>query len=473
MDIYIRDLHVEKWNTEQAETQYQGEGSSHELASLLVTEVIQHSLFTLKEPAYLLFLDARSAFDMVVPELLVRNMYLAGMNCNTTVYMDHRLKNRLTYLDWDKNSMGPICDEHGLEQGGPNSSDMYKLYNNEIVKTTQMSNQGVNMGSEQVISAIGQADDTVLTSNRLTSLSNILYLTTNYCDKFTVTLCPDKTRLLRISNTSLDNLEIFNLININGKPIHFSEEAKHVGIIRSSKGNLPNILNRIAAHQKALGGIMSFGIAKKRRTNPAVGLHQERVFGVPVLMSGLASLVLSPTDVSMLDSHYKETYQSIQKLHLNTPNCFIYFLGGCLPTKAVIHLKQLTLFGMVAQLHSDPLNIHARNILVSAKSSSKSWFCQIRDISLLYKLPHPLQILNNPPAKEQYKNMIKSHVVDYWETKLRGEASFLPSLKYFKPVFMSLCKPHHSGQQLEATHMKSQRQYNRLDFYLDGTELSL
>ena len=42
LDTYIRDLNIEKWNRAQADTQYQGAGSSHELASLLITETIQH-----------------------------------------------------------------------------------------------------------------------------------------------------------------------------------------------------------------------------------------------------------------------------------------------------------------------------------------------------------------------------------------------------------------------------------------------
>ena len=32
--------------------------------------------------------------------------------------------------------------------------------------------------------------------------------------------------------------------------------------------------------------------------------------------------------------------------------------------------------------------------------------------------------------------------MDYWETKLRAEASLLPSLGFFKPSFMSLKFPH-------------------------------
>ena len=45
LDLYLRKLFSHIWDSEQAETQFQGSGSSHELASLLVTEVIQHSLF--------------------------------------------------------------------------------------------------------------------------------------------------------------------------------------------------------------------------------------------------------------------------------------------------------------------------------------------------------------------------------------------------------------------------------------------
>ena len=80
----------------------------------------------------------------------------------------------------------------------------------------------------------------------------------------------------------------------------------------------------------------------------------------------------------MIDTNLKDTYQNIQKLHNNTPSSVIYFLCGCLPGEGVIHLRMLSLFGMVARLPDDPLKIHARNILVAAKSSSKSWFCQIR-----------------------------------------------------------------------------------------------
>ena len=236
---------------------------------------------------------------------------------------------------------------------------------------------------------------------------------------------------------------MFNPICIDDHLIDFSEEAEHVGVVRSStQGNIPHLMNRICSHRKAMGAALSSGVAQKSRANPLVGLKLEKVYGSPVLLSGVASLVLSGSETSMLDKHLKDTYLNIQKLHKKTPDSVVYFLGGSLPGEAVIHLRMLTLFGMVTRLQDDPLKIHARNVLITAKSSSKSWFCQLRNICLQYQLPHPIIILDSPPSRDAFKKLIKSRVVDYWERKLRGEASLLPSLVYFKPEFMSLSKPH-------------------------------
>ena len=104
-------------------------------------------------------------FDTVVIEYLIRNFYLAGMNGNSLIYVNNRLQNRLTYLDWNRTLMGPIYDEHGLEQGGINSSDFYKIYNNDMLNIIEEGSQGVDVGGGQTISGVGQADDVALLAN--------------------------------------------------------------------------------------------------------------------------------------------------------------------------------------------------------------------------------------------------------------------------------------------------------------------
>ena len=111
-------------------------------------------------------------------------------------------------------------------------------------------------------------------------------------------------------------------------------------------------------------------------------------------------------------------------------------MSGSLPGRALIHQRQLSLFSMICNLRNDPLHQRARHALTCLPPKHKSWFNQIRDICLLYGLPHPLTLLSEPPSP------CKPLILDYWETKLRTEVSSLGSLEYFKPEFHSLVKPN-------------------------------
>ena len=443
LDLYVKELFSEKWMTQQADTQYQGAASNHELASLLLTETIQHSKHNLKQPVYLLFLDAKSAFDTVVIPYLIRKLYAAGMGGNSTIFMENRLRNRATYIAFDHEVAGPIRDEHGLEQGGISSSDCYKLYNNEILTLAQESKLGVKLNNSLTISAVGQADDTAVVSNDLQNLRHLLHLVLDYCTKYNVTLSPSKTKLVRISPPRHHKFVPYNPISIAGITIDFVPEAEHVGVIRSEEGNnMSNILKRISSFKKALGAVTSCGLARGHRTNPVAALRILSLYGSPVLMSGLGSLFLSLKEVSIVDQQYKRTLQNILRLSVSSPACLVYFVAGSLPGTATIHLRQLTLFGLVCRLKGDPLHQHAVQILLTSSPTTQSWFIQVRNLLLQYHLPHPLQLLHDPPSKDIFKKLVRSRVLDFWETKLRSEAALLPSLRYFHPNFLSLVTPH-------------------------------
>ena len=347
---------------------------------------------------------------------------------------------RITYCEFDKSVVGPIYDEQGLEQGGVASSDCYKLYNNELLEMAQMSRLGVDMGGSLVLSAVGQADDTVLLSNDINKLMLIFQLAKNYCLKYNVQLSSSKTKLLKISPSRHETIVPFNPISMDGSEVKFVEQAEHVGVIRSTDGNMPNILQRLRSFKQGLGSVISCGLARGHRSNPTASLRILSMYGTPRLLSGLPSLVLSAKEISIIDQQYKRTLQSIMKLAVNSPPCLVHFLAGSLPGTAILHLRQLSLFVMICLLPGDPLHDQAIQVLLTSPSSSGSWFLQVRNLMLQYQLPHPLLLLTNPPNKKSCKHLIKSKVLDFWETKLR--ASFLPSLPYFQPQYLSLNSPH-------------------------------
>ena len=79
----------------------------------------------------------------------------------------------------------------------------------------QKSGLGVDCKAATV-SAIGQADDTVLVSDCIVRLAGLVHLAAEYCAAFHVTLVPEKTKLLAFSpatESAQHSLKIAELIN--------------------------------------------------------------------------------------------------------------------------------------------------------------------------------------------------------------------------------------------------------------------
>ena len=192
-----------------------------------------------------------------------------------------------------------------------------------------------------------------------------------------------------------------------------------------------------------MNAVLPAGMAKGHRANPASTINALKTYGTPVLLSGVSTLTLSKSETKLVDQNLKFYLQNLQKLYDKTPPCVTYFLAGHLPGEAVLHLKQLSTFGMVSRLQDSVVHQMATHILTSSKlSPASSWFMQIRELCLMYFLPTPITLLTSPPTKTAYKKLVSSKVIDYWEKRLRAEAAGLLSLAYFKPEYMSLSSPH-------------------------------
>ena len=259
-------------------------------------------------------------------------------------------------------------------------------------------------------------------------------------------LSSEKTKLLAYAKKDMaayfEYWKYVNPIEVNGTNIKFSETAENVGVVRSVTGNLPSLLACITSHKRALGSVLHAGLARSHRANPSASLRIQQLYANPVLFSDIGSLVLSDQEIFVVSQHHKQTISYLQRLYPLTPRPVIYFLAGTLPGEAFVHLRQLSLFGMISRLTSNILHQHAMNIFSNTSLSRRSWFQQIKNLCLKYSLPHPTLLMSTPTPKEQFKANVKKHVNDYWEQKLRHEAQLLPSLVSFKPQFMSLTRSH-------------------------------
>ena len=69
------------------------------------------------------YLDAKFAFDFALIPILARRLYFNGTTDQNLSFIIRRLENRITFCEWNKELMGPIIDQRGLEPGGKFSSD--------------------------------------------------------------------------------------------------------------------------------------------------------------------------------------------------------------------------------------------------------------------------------------------------------------------------------------------------------------
>ena len=177
------------------------------------------------------------------------------------------------------------------------------MYKDEQLKSAQESKLGVDIDSD-VISAIGQADDVMLAATSLYNLKLLVKLTEQYCAKFKVNLEPSKTKLLAYCNQNqsflVDNAMNCQQVTINNTPVKLVSEAEHVEVIQSLVGSLPHIVNRVAMHKNALCVLLPTGLARRHRGNPEASLRLSQLYGAPVLLSGLSSLVFSQAKLNLL-----------------------------------------------------------------------------------------------------------------------------------------------------------------------------
>ena len=179
---------------------------------------------------------------------------------------------------------------------------------------------------------------------------------------------------------------------MNSTALLLSTEAEHLGIIRTPDvKNTSALVARIAAHDWVLSSLLSAGLAKGHKTNPCTALKALQVYCTPILLSGIASLILTKSDYKLLDLHYRKIFQRMMRLHLKATAPALYILSGLLPIAAQIHIHMFTTLHMIATL--DPANHLYKiylEILNTFQVETISWFNDLSSTSNYYNIPNTL-----------------------------------------------------------------------------------
>ena len=143
----------------------------------LLVEEFFHNNKDLNKPTYVAFMDAKSAFDVVIHSNLMRKLYNCGIQNHEWLIINSLHRESMTSVKWKGELSEPYVNQQGVRQGGVLNADLYKVYNNDQLDRLQNSGKGSCIGGIRMQAPACADDVTVLSKN-----TNDLQFLVNICD---------------------------------------------------------------------------------------------------------------------------------------------------------------------------------------------------------------------------------------------------------------------------------------------------
>ena len=109
-------------------------------------------------PIYIAFLDAKSAFDVVSHDSLLRKLFHAGVKGVSWSLIHSLHAEAESVVKWNGAYSDVFKVDQGVRQGGILSTDLYKLYDNGLFDRLQLTGVGCHIGEISCV-VPGCADD--------------------------------------------------------------------------------------------------------------------------------------------------------------------------------------------------------------------------------------------------------------------------------------------------------------------------
>ena len=108
-------------------------------------------------PAYIAFLDAKSAFDVVSHQSLMCKLFHIGIEGNMWTLISSLHQDAKSVVKWQGQISEEFCMEQGVCQGGILSTDLYKVYEDSLLDRLCMARNATTIG--QVICVVPACAD--------------------------------------------------------------------------------------------------------------------------------------------------------------------------------------------------------------------------------------------------------------------------------------------------------------------------
>ena len=411
-------------------------GCSPLLAALVLTEIIADAKDS-KQELLITFMDTSKAFDVVNHVAMLNSLNVQGIQGNLWKNYNNMYSDIKSIVKWEGEHSHPFNETQGIRQGGSSSADIYKASKNNLL--TQLQHASTNHIGHLSTGAFMVADDLLLASPNIHNMQASINIAQRDAAREQYNFNCDKTKYIKINNKNSTSL------TLNSKPLGLSTCEPHLGIHRNTNGNNEDtIQSRISAARRTVMSLLGAGLRGYYGTGPYAGALKYKTYVLPILIYGLEVLVLSTTEIKILEKYHRQNIRCLLHLPTSTAVEALHFLSGIPPIEGEIHIKALSTFRNIIaiEMPSPPL-LYIRELIIRQMtmktSQSSSWTTYIKSLLIRYNLPSVSNLLNCTPSKREWKKTIKSAVYGKWSADFRDKilSENKTSLEY---LIISNCK---------------------------------
>ena len=407
-------------------------GASPLNAALILEECYRESKDT-KNPITVVMLDAKSAFDVVNHESMMRRLYHIGITNDHWSLINSLHTNATTAVKWKSLVSEPYRVHQGIRQGGILSADLYKLYVDPLLHQLQNSQYGMHIGDISC-PATACADDVTLNSTNPNDTQIMIDMAFDFSLKQQYKLQPTKSVIIETGKISASTE--YRMGNTEMKTV---KSATHLGIQRSTsiKNTIEETVNEnIKKARRTAYSLLSAGLHGNNGLDPETSLHLLKSYVLPVLLYGLEVIIPATKFLQQLEIFHKQLLKQILSLPQNTADPAPYILSGLLPVQEQLHIKILNFFNNICnQKESSVEKRIARRQLTVKNMKSTSWFIEVKRIFWTYDLGDPYENLDHPPSKSEWKKLVIKSVSSNFQQKITSTASLYKSLRFMNIMF--------------------------------------
>ena len=396
----------------------------------LILEEVTREYKDQRKPLYAAFLDVKSAFDVVSHDSLMRKLFHIGVEGKTWTLLHSMHHGAESVIKWKGAYSETFKVDQGVKQGGVLSTDLYKLYGNNLFERLTLPGIGAHIGEIPCL-APACADDLVLLSDQKDALQTLVNIAVDHSCLEHYLLQPVKSVLLEILLNQKTKDSGDTVITMKGQNMPVVTQTMHVGILRSANSQETAVDENIKKARRSIYGLMAAGLHGENGLDPETSVQLINTYVLPVLVYGLEVVLPNKTLIDKLERVYRKFLKQVLSLPDTVADPASYILSGAIPIEAVVHKRALSLFGSICRLDETAVEKQlARRQLAVKSIDSCSWYVSIRKILTKYSLPDGWNLLDDPPTKTRWKATVNRCVNGYWCNRIKERAALYPSLQY-------------------------------------------